>query len=79
MKKKLSYILFMLSFSAIASACTGRRLHPDMRRQKAQQNEDTQKGQGGEGEEVHKAQGEQQEQNGTPQTEPYEAQLPTGK
>lgn len=79
MKKKLSYILFMLSFSAIASACTVRRLHPDMRRQKAQQNEDTQKGQGGEGEEVHKAQGEQQEQNGTPQTEPYEAQLPTGK
>lgn len=77
MKKKLSYILLMLSLSATTTACTAHRSHTGASQQKVQQNQDIPKGQGGEGEQYR--QGEQQKPNEVRQTEPYKAQLPTGK
>lgn len=75
MKKRLWCALFVISFYAGISACSGKHTQPDVRQQVqgAQQNEDAQEMQGGE-EEQRNVQGEQQNQAGA-----YQTKLPAGK
>lgn len=77
MKKKLPYILLMLSFFASTAACSGKQTTSDANRQKTQYSRNTQNGQGGEGEQ--NKQGEQQKGYEGQQTKRYEAQLPAEK